>query len=360
MNPWGVIRRRRLARRGLLGLSLFAAVAAAVVQPAGGASGALSPSGLPPANPLYPGRIILPNRNLPDPFVLERGSHYYLYSGQTGLYAPPASLTESTGPTIFSWGETKAVLTGVPVWAENGFTWAPDVHEVSSHDFVMYFDAWVKKSIYFDRQATGFSRRAQCIGYATATSPAGPFTPQGTSPLVCQLSHHGDIDPRTFVSPSGQLWLDWKSDDNAFRPARRTTLWAQRLTADGEHLRGGRSVLLTAANNSWTGGLIEAPDMVHNAGRYWLFFSGSWFNGPHYAIGIAQCKNPWGTCSLVGNKALLSSNAQGTSPGEESIFHNKTGWWMVYSPWGIAVHSYRPVALARLAFGPRGIYLAKF
>jgi len=49
---------------------------------------------------------------------------------------------------------------------------------------------------------------------ATATTPAGPFTPSADV-LVCQTDHRGSIDPRIFIGLTGAMWLDWKSDDNA-------------------------------------------------------------------------------------------------------------------------------------------------
>jgi hypothetical protein len=58
---------------------------------------------------------------------------------------------------------------------------------------------------------------------------------------------------------------------------------------------------------------------------------------------------------------LLASNAQGAGPGEESVFSNDAGIWMLYTPWNSSLPDPgppRPVALAHLGFGPDGPYLA--
>jgi beta-xylosidase len=224
----------------------------------------------------------------------------------------------------------------------------------------MYFNAWIKKRYYFRPQQSGMRQRAECIGAATASSPSGPFHPVAGPPLVCQLNQHGAIDPRSFRSPAGLLYLVWKSDDNAFPGSRPTHIFSQRLSGDGLHLVGQRYLLLSGTPDLWDDGLVEAPDLVFAKGSYWLFFSGSWFNQDSYAIGLARCAGPQGPCHLTSRHPFLGSNDQGKAPGEESLFHNQAGWWIVYSPWSLYAHTYRPVALGKIDFGEEGPYLAKF
>jgi beta-xylosidase len=318
---------------------------------------------VPPSLPLHaslstPGMLIL-DRNLPDPAVVEVRGRYYMYSSQTGFDTPPVSLTTSKGLSLFHWNKTGTALAIVPSWAETGFTWAPDVREIDGR-YVMYFDAWAEKSMFFLANETGFSQRAQCIGVATAKQPAGPFMPVAGPPLVCQFNHHGAIDPRTFLTPNGVLYLDWKSDDNASPGSPPTHLWAEQLSKNGERLVGSRHLLMSGSRHIWNGGLIEAPDMVYAQRTYWLFYSGSWFNTPGYSIGVAKCAGPLGPCEAISPRPWLTTNAQGSGPGEESLFHNSQGWWMVYSPWSLYAHDTRPVELAKVYFAPSGPYLAKF
>ena len=247
----------------------------------------------------------------------------------------------------------------LPSWAVDGFTWAPDVRFIAGR-YVLYFNAWAVPALFYEPWLDDLATHAQCIGTATSSDPLGPFHPQAT-PLICMFDHHGAIDPRTFVAPDGALWLDWKSDDNANFPTLTavTHLFAQRLSADGLGFVGRRFQLMQA-DRSWENRIVEAPDMVYAGGSYWLFFSGNWFNQADYAIGVARCAGPSGPC-VDASRPFLASNPEGEGPGEESLFENGVGhWWMLYSVWydGYRGRQYRPIALAQVAFGKRGPFLA--
>ncbi len=107
--------------------------------------------------------------------------------------------------------------------------------------------------------------------------------------------------------------------------------------------------------------MAEAPQLVLENGTYYLFYSGGHFFEPSYAIGVARCAGPLGPCHDTTATPLLGSNLQGWGPGEESVFTNNAGTWMIYSPWFANLSGAgppRPVALAHLGFGPDGPYLA--
>ncbi len=301
--------------------------------------------------------IVTPQKNEPDPDVVKVGSTFYLYFSQTGFTTPPISVVTSSN--LLSWaGRPSAAMPNAPSWAIDGFTWAPDVHHFGTR-WVMYFDALADSSLYFDHKGKGFfGQHAQCLGVATASGPLGPFVPEA-KPLVCQFDHHGSIDARLFRDLDGKLWLDWKSDDNAPAPARShvTSLWAQQLGPDHLSLVGHRYRLMSATE-AWQGGLIEAPDMVLAENHYWLFYSGNWFNGSRYAIGLAICKSASGPCAPVGTTPWTFSHLLGPNPGEGSVFQDSAGFFFFYSPWGLRYlpsHA-RPVAVAHLRFGPFGPY----
>jgi arabinan endo-1,5-alpha-L-arabinosidase len=294
---------------------------------------------------------------MPDPFVLTTAGGYYLFSSQTGFRTPPVSVSFSTDP--FHWPASHSALSKLPPWAVSGFTWAPDVRRIDGR-YVLYFDAWAKPSMFYEPWLKSLATHAQCIGTAVARHPAGPFRAE-PAPLVCMFDHHGAIDPRTFRAPGGELFLDWKSDDNAnFETATSVThLFAERLSRNGLGLVGEQFQLMQA-DRPWENRIVEAPDMVYAHKAYWLFFSGNWFNQPGYAIGVARCARPTGPC--VDRPApLLASTPQGQGPGEESLFEVAGHWWMVYSAWfdGYRGRHYRPVAVTRIAFGRLGPHLVR-
>ena len=231
-----------------------------------------------------PAVMITPGANVPNPFVTKFAGRYLMFASQELVFIP---ITLMVSKSLTKWGQKLLdPFPNLPRWAQTNFTWSPDVREVDGH-YLMWFSA---------ARAGNSPAPTKCIGVATARSVFGPYVSHAREPLVCQLSHHGSIDPRTFRDSAGRLWLLWKSDDNAqWTPTTRTTLYTQRLSADGLHLVGRRFVLLRA-DEPWEKGIIEAPDMVFAGGRYWLFFSGNWFNEPHYGIGLAQCAGPAGPC----------------------------------------------------------------
>jgi len=292
-----------------------------------------------------PAVVITPGGNVPNPFITRVADKYFMFTSQETLYVP---ISLFVSKSLTSWGTTMLnPLPKLPSWAQTGYTWSPDVRQLG-HRYVMWFNAKVRGA------------NMQCIGVATASSIVGPYVSRAKSPLVCQLKHHGSIDPRSFVDPRGHLWLLWKSDDNADTHSTHTSLWIQQLSSDGLRLLG-RPVFLATNDRPWEGRIVEAPDMVFAGGHYWLFFSGNWFNEPEYGIGVAQCNTPTGPCRDSTRGPWLASNAQGSGPGEETLFFDGSRWWILYAPHAVNYQalSSRPAALARLTFGARGPKVVK-
>lgn len=303
---------------------------------------------LAPADPDNPARIVTPGQGVPNPFVLVDEGRYYMYASQVRFRGPSIPLRVSDQIGHWSTHPVDA-LPVIPTWAAHGLTWAPDVRRIDDR-YVMYMTA----------QLEGVERPTQCIGVAVADRPEGPFDPS-PDPLVCQLDRFGSIDPRSFVDDRGDLWLHWKSDDNADLDGTGTaSIYAQRLDPGGTSLRG-EPVRILEVDQPWEGRIVEAPHMIEIEGEYWLFYSGNWYNQPDYALGVALCQGPAGPCTKPLPGPWLDSNAQGLGPGEASLFVDLEGAvWIAYSPWAqqYQTRNPRPVALARVAVGPLGPYLA--
>jgi beta-xylosidase len=298
--------------------------------------------------PPSPAIVLTPGADAPNPMLLAANGRYYLYTSQTNFWTPNVSVRVSRDLRRWEGAPVDAMPVTLP-WAAVGFTWAPDVREIGGR-YVMYVTSALK-----DRTPL-----TQCIGTAIASRPEGPFVPL-PQPLVCQLDRNGSIDPRVFVDRDGRLWMHWKSDDNAdVEGTSHSSIYAQRLSDDGLHLVGARRRILEA-DQAWEGRIVEAPDMELVDGRYWLFYSGNWFNQPYYGIGVAECDGPAGPCRKPYDRAWLSSNAQGEGPGEASLFTDSEGTtWILYSRWAQAytTPTPRPVAMARVVFGRDGPRLA--
>jgi hypothetical protein len=310
---------------------------------------------VPPPAPAYAdGQLVPPsNTPLPDPSVLTGSRLDYLYTSAGGYSRPNIAVRPFR--RLEDLGTEMDAMPDLPPWT-SGWLWAPDVRHVDGH-YVMWFSAPDIHDVLLSGAA------ARCLGVAVSDSPLGPFTP-GSAPALCQPA--GSIDPRTFVAPGGQLWLYWKADINAFWGQDQnpdglgnmpTVLWAERLAPDDITLIGQPRQILVATE-PWEHKLIEAPDMVYVDHRYYLFFS----TNPSYqdsdGIAVAFCHGPAGPCDEPYQGPILGSDTLGLGPGEESLFTQAGATWLLYSPTGTG--PFRQMAVARIAFGPSGPYVAEF
>jgi hypothetical protein len=300
----------------------------------------------PLADPQDPGFIVNSGPDQPDPFMFVQNGRYYMFTSQDQV---PQDVPVRSATVFGQWGAPGDALPDPPAWATPHAMWAPDVARFGNHNM-----------LYFTSDLAGSSPPTMCIGDAISTSPAGPYIPSQT-PFVCQQPMGGSIDPRVFVDADGQPTMVWKSDQNSLELTIPTAFWSQPLSADGLHLLGAPTQIFSP-DEAWQNAIVEAPQLVLVNGAYYLFYSGGWFNQTSYAIGVARCAGPSGPCRDASSTPLLASNAQGAGPGEESVFSNDAGIWMLYTPWRSALPNPgppRPVAMAHLGFGPYGPYLAQ-
>ena len=250
--------------------------------------------------------------DFPDPFVLRVGDSYHAY-GTNGAGQEVPTLTSTD---LVHWQPGADALPEVGTWAYPGRTWAPEVLAREDGGFVLYYTA---------------NGGGQCIGRAVAEDPTGPFVDRWDEPLVCQRSEGGSIDASPFRDDDGSLYLYWKNDGNSV--GRTTYLYGQRLSADGTELSGAPERL--AANDAgWEGGVVEAPTMWKQDGRYYLFYSGEAFDSQLYAVGYATCAGPLGPCEDAPENPILKSACAAAGPGHQGLVRDGEGdTWIVYHAW---------------------------
>ncbi|HEU5270579.1 MAG TPA: glycoside hydrolase family 43 protein, partial [Jatrophihabitans sp.] len=229
-------RARRAAAGGLAATLVLAGCGGSSPGPAGG-SGSRSDTGAAGGyvNPVY-------RSDFPDPAVLRAGGTYHAYGTQSG----DANVQTLTSTDLVHWQAGKDALPQLGRWATAGSTWAPAVIALGGR-YAMYYVA----------HDTGSAK--QCIGRATASDPAGPFSDTAGRPLVCQAGLGGSIDPDPVRAGDGSLYLYWKNDGNCC--GQPVHLWGQRLSPDGSKLVGTPDALL-GNDKPWQGSLVEAPEMV--------------------------------------------------------------------------------------------------
>src|SRR6202034_3736742 len=137
----------------------------------------------PPAlsDPATPGFTINSGADQPDPFMLQQGGRYYLFTSQDKV---PQNVPVRSGTVVGQWGDPGDALPAPPAWAAPGVAWAPDVAQFGDHYL-----------LYFTSQLRGVSPATMCIGDAISTNVVGPYL-AAPDPFICQQSLGGSIDPR--------------------------------------------------------------------------------------------------------------------------------------------------------------------
>jgi hypothetical protein len=293
-------------------------------------------------------------QDFPDPFVLRQGSTYFAFATNAGA----SNIQAASSTDLAHWTVLGDALPILPVWSVTtfGLTWAPAILQRGADSFTMYYTARDK--------ASGF----QCVSYAVATNPAGPYVDSSTSALVCQVSGAqsfcGSIDPSPFVDVDGTAYLVWKSDENASACNRPTRLWSAPLSADGTSLAGPPSQLLVT-DQTWQQGIIEGPAMTLVGGKYYLLYSANNYQSAAYAMGYATCLSPTGPCENVSvDGAAIFSEASALGPGGGSFFDDARGdHWLVYHAWTAPQTTYagggmRSLRVDRLVYDGGALSLA--
>src|SRR5688572_3121285 len=241
-------------------------------------------------NPVY-------NFDFPDPHVILVGDTYYAYS--TNVY--PSNIPAITSTDLVNWESLGDVLPALPKWAVPNFeyAWAPGVIQIEDK-FVMYHVAREKE---IDKQ---------CIGVAVSENPAGPFTDSNEEAFICQADLGGSIDAYPYRDDDDKLYLFWKNDGNCC--GLQVALWVQELSPDGL-TRLGEPVKLIVRDQPWETPLIENPAMVKQNDRYYLFYSGNWWESHTYAVGYAVCETVTGRCEKPLDKPWFEFKPPVMGPG---------------------------------------------
>ena len=280
----------------------------------------------PPPAEWYANPVI--NRDFPDPGAVYANNFYYAFATNGG----GSNVRAARSADLVHWTALPDALPTLPSWAQGGRTWAPDVAVTAAGTYTLYYTAW--------HRATG----RQAIGVATGSSPAGPFTPAGTGPLLTQFDRGGAIDPSVFTDATGSTYLLWKNDGNAV--GQDTWIYAQQLSRDGLSLLGSPTPLIRQTL-SWEGSLVEAPVLWTQGGRYYLFYSANSYANGAYATGYAVADSVLGPYTKS-PAPLMQSVAGVSGPGGSEVVAGPDGdTYLLYHSWENGT-SYRAMSVDEL------------
>lgn len=271
--------------------------------------------------------------NFPDPgFVYAQGT-YYAFGTNNGQQNVPLAISNDFN----QWTLTgQDALPTIPSWS-TGSIWAPDViqlvssclelahflartnHAQADGSFVMYFAG-----------TSSQDPNKHCVGVATSSKPAGPYTPSDT-PFACPLAQGGAIDAAGYVDDDGNVYVVYKVDGNSLGGggacgngdgSHPTPIVLQQVSPkDGITIIGPATQILD--RGPYDGPLIEAPSLVKVDGVYFLFFSSNCYNGPYYDTSYATATNIAGPYTKA-SAPLLVTGGRLNSPGGTTVSKDGT------------------------------------
>ncbi|MEJ3745874.1 glycoside hydrolase family 43 protein [Actinomycetes bacterium KLBMP 9797] len=244
------------------------------------------------------------DRNFADPSFIQAGDTFYAFS--TGNGFPVASAPSMRGP----WTVLGRSMPTRPAWTVAGWDWAPDVFQRESDGrFIMYFTARDRAT---DRQ---------CIGVATATSPAGPYVDALGHAPICPPNGRDVIDPSPFTKLDGTHWVIYNMKGGNIR--------ATRMLADQIHNAGEPPITLIADNP-----VTEAPVILRSGPRLVMFTSRNFYaDGCRYkteafvSVGLTA-----GTWTSLGD-VLSRGNTGLCGPGGADLVRSGGETWIMFHAW---------------------------
>lgn len=282
--------------------------------------------------PTYKNPIITAG-NPADPDVLEVDGVYYLYATTHGRGYDVLTSTD-----LVNW-EPQGSAFDTP----RGGAWAPDLfhHQRGDGKFYLYYTD--------DNPEHNDGPFRKQIGVAVADSPLGPFEDR-------RVLAKGSIDAHLYQDDDGQLYLYYADISDGFKIMVQPM--ADPVTPAGD----ARQVL--HPTEPWemaAGEVTEGPFILKRQGTYYLMYSGSGANSPHYAIGYATSKSPLGPFKKYAGNPIAQRREGLYGPGHHCVVEGPDGrlWMFYHQKWNDRVNWGRFIAIDPLWFDDEGVLHAR-
>lgn len=247
-------------------------------------------------NPVQPGCA--------DPGLMKHESRYYAYCTYTPDYPTMVNgIRLYTSDDLVNWEDQGFVLKNEDSWGESRF-WAPDI---VARDGVFYLYYAVDER----------------IAVATSESPLGPFVQGVKEPMAPESIK---IDAYVFEDDDGKRYFYYVGFDNG------NHIWGAELNDDMKTIKSDTVKLMISPEEPWEthmANVAEGAEIIKHKGVYYLTYSGSHFESPHYSVGYATASHPLGPWSKYENNPIMKSTsyAHGTahhslvrSPDDSELF----------------------------------------
>jgi xylan 1,4-beta-xylosidase len=167
---------------------------------------------------------------------------------------------------------------------------------------------------------------------------------------------NGSIDAHLFQDDDGRMYLYYVRIDGGFEI--KVQPMADPLTPAGEPKS------LITPTEPWeraSGEVTEGPFILKRDGEYYLMYSGSGADSPHYAIGYATAKSPLGPFTKHEKNPIVRQREGLYGPGHHCVVESPDGkLWMVYhQKENAGVNWRRFLALDPLRFDDAGVIQAR-
>lgn len=278
--------------------------------------------------------------DFPDPCIINVGGTWHAFatqSGGTGHYGNHVQHATSTDFYTWTYDDSNGVFPNVPAWVTSSGSnvWGPSVIQrvcltrasierlmqsstantfQDDGTFVLYFSANAASQ-------TG-NGATHCLGVATSSNVAGPYTATSDQPLACPLDIGGAIDPASFRDDDGTYYLVYKIDGNSV--GMGTPIMLQKLQGDAVTPTGDAPVELFR-EGPYDSGNVEAPNIIKVDGTYFCFFSSAGYCSTSYDESYAYASSvtgPWTKASqpllVTGDYGLQGPGGLGIGPTDNT------------------------------------------
>ena len=262
---------------------------------------------------------------LADPFVLVHNGRYLLFATARGSSYP---VFESLD--LVNWRRRG------DCWSDpRGGLWAPEVLAATDGRFYLYYTANEKE---------GSGGLEKVIGVAVGERPEGPY--RDATDLRSRA-----IDAHPFLDTDGRLYLYYAALSHGFRIMGQPMADPRRPAGEPVEL-----IRPTAPWETAHGRVTEGPFMLRRGSTYYLMYSGSGADSPHYAIGYATASSPLGPFRKYPGNPIARAGQGVFGPGHHCVVRGPDGgWWMIYHQKADdAINFRRFLALDALRFEPDG------